>query len=235
MRNILYLSVFLAVFGVACSTSDESMYEGSSSIYFDLSGNEIDSIVYSFAKTTDTSHIIEIPLEIAGYAVDYDREFLVVVDKDLSTAEEGKHFEALNSSYILPKDEFTTVLPLTVYSTDKLLDSVVVDVVLRLVPNDDFPNNFSDRQLARIRVSNMLSKPSMWDVVYGRKYFGTWSKTKYKLILQICEIDDLPPYNGPNRYLLKGYGMKMQNYFRENYPVYDENNQIIDPNWTIIF
>ena len=81
----------------------------------------------------------------------------------------------------------------------------------------------------------MLEKPGMWDLVYGKKYFGTWSKTKYKLILQVCGVEELPAYNGPNRYLLKGYGMKMQNYFKENYPVYDENGQVIESDWAIIF
>ena len=235
MKKVNYIIISFCFALLAACSDNEKMYDGSTAIYFNLSGNEVDSIVWSFAKTTDTLHVIDIPLEITGYPADYDRYFQIVVDKDLSTAEEGKHFQTLDNSYLLPSDEFAVNLPLTVYSTDKLLDSVTVDIVLRVIPNSDFPNTFSDRQSARVRLSNMLTKPAMWDNVYGRKYFGTWSKTKYKLILQVCEIDELPVYNGPNRYLLKGYGMKMQNYFRENYPVYDENNQIIDPNWTITF
>lgn len=233
-RYIVIIGLLLA-FALGCSEAEDKMFDDTATIYFDLSGNELDSIVYSFAKTTDTMHVVEVPLEIAGYAADYDRHFEVVVDETVSTAEVGKHFKALETSYVLPKGEFTTKLPVTVYSMDKLLDSVVVDIVLKIVLNDDFPNQLFNRQQACIKVSNMLQKPAIWDLIYGRKYFGTYSKTKYKLILQVCGIDELPAYSGTNRYLLKGYGMKMQNYFRENYPVYDENRQIIDPNWNIIF
>ena len=236
MKKFVTIIGLLFFLGSGCADQGEEMFDSTATtIYFDLSGAQADSIVYSFAKTVETSHVIEVPVEIAGYPADHDRYFRVVVDEALSTAKASIHYKALEDLYVLPKGTFTANVPVTVYSTDKLLDSVAVSIALQIVANDDFPNDFAKSQQALIKVSNMLEKPSMWDMVYGRKYFGTWSKTKYKLILQICGIEELPVYNGPNRYRLKGYGMKMQNYFREHYPVYDENEQVIEPDWTIIF
>ena len=230
---IIGLLLFL---GSGCTDQVEERFNNTATtIYFNLSGAQADSIVYSFAKVVENSHVIEVPVEIAGYPADYDRHFRVAVDETLSTAKVGLHYDALEESYVLPKGTFTTKVPVTVYSTDKLLDSVAVSIALQIVAKDEFPNDFSKRHQALIKVSNMLEKPGMWDLVYGKKYFGTWSKTKYRLIFQVCGVEELPAYNGPNRYLLKGYGMKMQNYFKENYPVYDENGQVIESDWAIIF
>lgn len=236
MEKFLIIIGLLFSLASGCADHGEETFDSSATmIYFDLSGSQEDSIVYSFAKTVEMTHVIEVPVEIAGYPADYDRHFQVVANESLSTAKAGTHYKALEDSYVLPKGAFTTNVPITVYGADKLLDSVAVSIALQIVANEDFPNSFTKRQQALIKVSNMLEKPQMWDLIYGRKYFGTWSKTKYKLILQVCEIEELPVYNGPNRYLLKGYGMKMQNYFKEHYPVYDEDGVIIEPNWNIIF
>lgn len=232
----IVVPVVAALFALnGCSQSDEQFYHDSATIYFDLSGASRDSIVYSFAKTTAKEHVVEIPLEIAGYSSDADRIFRVVVDAQSSTAKEELHYKPLDEHYVLPAGSFRTVLPVTVYSADPLLEEKAVDIRLKIVPTDDFQNEMADRQQARIRVSNMLEKPRLWDNVYGPKHFGPYSKVKYKLILEVCGIDEIPAWGSSNRQLLVGYGFLMQNYFLENYPVYDENGQVIEYNWNISY
>lgn len=220
---------------VACNETQEKFFDDTATLYFNLSEIQKDSIIWSFAKTIDQEHVVEIPLEIAGYKTDYDRYYKVRVNEELTTAKPGIHYKTLADNYVLPRESFTAVLPVTVYCKDLLLDSVAVGLQIDIVPSDDFANITLDRQTVRISVSNFLQKPSMWDNVYGRKYFGTYSKMKHKLILQVCHLEDLPPYGSATRNSLVGYGMVMKNYFEENYPVYDENNQIIEPNWNITY
>ena len=235
MKNYYFILGLMILCWQGCSNEEEKLFSDTATIYFDLSDSQLEGIVYSFAKTTATEHVVEVPVEIAGYASDHDRKFLVKVDPERSTAVEGKHYKALEAYYTLPPGEFATSVPVTVMSEDRLLDSVEVCLTLQLLPEGDFVNRRSDRQEAEIRISNILQKPAIWDQVYGRKYFGPYSRTKYKLILEVCKIDELPAWGHANRYKLMGLGMAMQNYFTENYPVYDENGKIIEPNWTITY
>lgn len=236
MKRYNYWMALLLLFGlISCEKSQEKFFDDTATIYFNLSGVQKDSIVWSFARTIAQEHVVEIPLEIAGYTTGYDRSFKVRVNEELTTAKAGIHYKPLADSYTLPRESFTAVLPVTVYCKDLLLDSVAVGLQIDIVPSDDFANATLDRQTVRISVSNFLQKPSMWDAVYGRKYFGTYSKVKHKLILQVCRLEELPPYGTATRNKLVGYGMVMKNYFEENYPVYDENHQIIEPNWSITY
>lgn len=220
----------------ACESGQEKFFDDTASIYFNLSDTQKDSITWSFAKTVAQEHMVEIPLEIAGYSTDYDRKYKVEVDEGRTTAKAGLHYKALEEEYVFPKGSFKANFPLVVYCKDLLLDSVAVCVQINLIPSEDFGNITADRQTVKVCVSNFLQKPSMWDNVYGKKYFGpAYSRVKHKLILQVCKLDDLPAYNSSTRNLLVGYGMVMKNYFEENYPVYDENSQIIEPNWTITY
>ena len=234
-KYICWTAVLWIILAAACDSTQEKFFDDTASIYFDLADSQKDSISWSFAKTTDEEHVVKIPLEIAGYAVAYDRKYKVKVDESRTTAKEGLHYKALEDEYVLPRDSFVSVLPVTVYCKDLLLDSVAVALQINLVPTEDFANETLDRQTVRICVSNFLQKPSLWDMIYGRKYFGPYSKVKHKLILQVCQLKDLPPYGSDTRNLLVGYGMVMKNYFEENYPVYDEKNQIIEPNWNITY
>ena len=236
MKNILYyMAAFIGLSLVACQTNDEKLFSDSSSIYFDLNGVDKDSIVWTFAKTTDVEHVLEIPLEIAGYQANHDRTFKVKVNHELTTAQEGLHYKAIQEEQILPKNSFTTVLPITLYYKDKTLDNQSVSLQLDIIPNENFRNETIDRQTVCIKISNYLPKPKYWDMIYGPNYFGEYSKVKHKLILSVCGLDELPRYKYENRKALCGYGYVMKNYFETNYPVYDENNQIIEYNWDISF
>lgn len=224
--------VFL-VFGVACSQENEKMFDDQPTIYFNLKGVETDSILYSFAKTTAKEHVVEVPIEIAGYSAGRDRRFKIVADEKRTTAKPEKHFKALEEYYVLPAGKFTTKVPVTFYCTDPLLDSVAVDLYLQILPTEDFGNGLADRQEARIQVSNLLLMPKIWNA-WWKRYFGPYSKTKHKLILEICKIDEIPDTNDGERFKWQGYGLTMLNYFKENYPVYDENGQIIE-GWTVTY
>lgn len=229
------MAIFVSWIFASCSDSNEKFYSDTATLYFNLSGSQVDSIVYSFAKTTAKMHIVEIPVEIAGYKTDYDRHYKVVVDESRTTAKKGLHYEALEEYYTLEAGRFKDSLPIVVYATDRLLDSVEVYLQVRIEPTDDFSHLTLDRQTARVKVSNMLQKPSIWNGVYGPKYFGPYSRVKHKLILEVCQVEDLPAWGAANRQLMMAMGWRMQTYFRENYPVYDENNQVIEYSWPISY
>lgn len=235
MKRInLFIIILFAIWASGCSSSQEKFFEDEPTVYFNISGAQKDSIMLSFAKTTAKEITYEVPIEIAGYPSGSERKFMVSVDKELSTAKEGEHYKKLEDYYTIGVNEFTGVVPVTFFCTDPLLDERAVDLVLNIVATSDFNNGLADRQTCRLKVSNILLMPGSW--AWWSKNFGVYSKVKHKIILEQCGISEIPDKpEGTKRYKWQGYGNVVLNYCKENYPIYDENNQIIEPNWVVKF
>lgn len=234
MKKInLLITVLLITIVSSCNTEEEKFFNDQPTIYFKISETQRDSILLSFAKTTAKEMIYEIPVEIAGYAATNQRKFKVAVDEKITTATVGTHYKALEAEYTIEPNAFTGKIPVTFYCTDATLDEKFVHLALRIVPTDDFGCGMADRQLCKLSVSNILLKPGSWDGWWSR-YFGVYSKVKHKIILEQCNISEIPDSpEGNKRYRWQGYGNVVLNYCKENYPVYNENNQIIEPNWVV--
>ena len=103
-------------------------------------------------------------------------------------------------------------------------------LALRLEPTDDLALGVTERTEMRVLISNMLKRPSYWDSVI-KYYFGTYSRTKHELCIEILG-EDFPETSAEyyeNSTWWEVSGQYMSNYFEENYPVYDENGAVIEP------
>ena len=81
-----------------------------------------------------------------------------------------------------------------------------------------------------ILVSNMLGKPLYWEGTISWD-FGEYSRKKHELCILELGRDfpaEASEYSAESR-MWDVYGAYMSNYFEENYPVYDENDRIIEP------
>lgn len=213
-------------FLAACSRTDENFFHDEASIYF--AGDQ--DIDFTFTKYRGNEATLLIPLEIGGYKTAQPRTVGIEVVSDSTTAVAGLHYEALPAKVTLPADSFMYHLPVKLFNTDPKLKTEKVRLFLRLVPNENFQSGIFDKQEVSIEISDILVKPAIWDAVYSR-FFGVYSQTKHRKILEICNIAEIPDeYDGGSyNYKWDAYGRAVNNYFKVNYPQYDENNQVIEP------
>ncbi|WP_455511166.1 DUF4843 domain-containing protein [Butyricimonas paravirosa] len=229
-RYIWTLVVLLSLSLCGCDDNNEKMYSGDSTLYLNLSSTELDSVVCSFVETTENKIIVNIPVEITGYAAPVDRSFGLRVNEANTTAIAGKHYEALQDQYILEKNAYSMNVPVTIlYSGD--LDSLTMRLELELVPGGDFAAGIPSRQKVMLSISNQVPTVVYWSYIYA-SYFGKYSKVKHRYMLSELKLkkleDSIEYYYSADRKLLEAYGLHMNNFFAEH-QIYDEYGKLIEP------
>lgn len=224
----LYAIIWFALLQLlgACDDEQQQLFSGATSLHFALSDSELDSISQSFLNTTENQIVVKLPVELNGYAKQ-DYRFRLTVNPEGTTAEAGRHYEALEESYTIPKDEYQLEVPVILnYSGE--LDSLSVKLVVDLEPLDDLIEGIPYRQQATIISSNLLPPISNWSSRYLR-YLGEYSRVKHRYVRSELKLDNFEtgwaslPSNRKT-----AYGMQMNNFFAEN-EIYDENGKLIEP------
>lgn len=233
MKKILILSILLATLCASCKKNEIFSFKGTDSVYFQIGAkwNVVeDSINYTFAGKGLDEAVVRIRINLLGNASPHDRKVRVVVDAEETTAMEGMHYQALQDEYMLPADSVYLMLPVIVYNKDETLENRSVILGLQLEGTEDLELGIVDRTKVRLLINNMLKMPSYWDAGL-KSFFGAYSRTKHELCILLLGFD-FP--EDPDDYDIADpiwdvSGQFMSNYFEENYPVYDENNNIIEP------
>lgn len=230
--KILYAIGFWCILSVACQENEMTDFENDGAVYFQLNTTywtEVaDSIVYSFAGKDVTEYTVNLQVDLMGMAVDRDREVRLAIDPELTTAEEGLHYRALETSYVLPAGAYTMQIPVTILGTDPRMENQAFQLAIRLEPSADLGLGLSQRTLARIQFSAMLTKPYYWDATYA---WGEYSKVKHEKMIEMFGIDFPTTYEEywEDYEMWDAYANVLSQWFDENYPVYDENGNLIDP------
>ncbi|MCS4224655.1 DUF4843 domain-containing protein [Sphingobacterium sp. BIGb0165] len=246
--NIIYLATCIILFLGACKKSEPTSFSAAPQIYFydaeTNTGKVRDSVMISFARLGNDikETTVSVPLEFIGTVSTSDRPFRVVVNKEKTTAVEGKHFALLPEKYKVMKGANKAVLPIKIISTSDL-DNKTVQVVLKLEKNESFDTNFQfinsdlhtmDLSSYRILISNMLLKPSWWDG-WIETYLGTFSRKKVELIFDVTKMNLDAIEKAATTYdwdLLKAISRETQiqiNYMRSiGQELKDENNRPIN-------
>ncbi|MDI3321481.1 DUF4843 domain-containing protein [Pinibacter soli] len=229
MKRIYITTILLAIAAgfAACKQESPTMFTENDAIYFSAAS---DSIGYSFAKypsrVVDT---IKVPVTVLGSPVNADREIVVQSIKDSAiNAVEGVHYKLL-TPYKMPANQVTTQLPVVIYRTPDL-DSLTATFVLSLQVNNNFKLGFAQKSRIKLKTA-YLQKPSSWGETNGTQWagnisnFGTWTRTKYKMILAALydPIGDSTitefPYPKSSAPVIYGqYLQLVRNYIRTNYP-----------------
>lgn len=227
MKTIIKISLIAIFFLGSCTYNDLKLYNDNPSIYF--AGDTDIDFTFSKYKGGNTATIL-IPVEIGGYKSDTDRSFTMEVVSDSTTATPSVHYKSLGTTFTMPKDSFKVHVPVEIYNNDPVLKNEKVRLYLRIVANGNFINGVFNKQELSLYISDILIKPKIWDSVYSG-FFGVYSQTKHRKILEICDITEIPDiYDGGSyNYKWDAYGRAVNNYYRDNYPQYDENGQIIEP------
>lgn len=233
-KYLLPMLCLLVYLFVSCDDNQQQLFSGETSIHFALSGNELDSISRSFLNTSDNQIVVELPVELDGYAKQ-DYNFRLKINEEQTTAVVGKHYDALAELYQIKKGEYSVRVPVTMnYTLD--LDTVAVKLVVDLETDDPLVAGIPYRQQAVIVCSNLLPTiaANLWKNFYA-SYFGTYSKVKHRYILSELKLNTIIDFENWNDWYYnikteqkKAYGQYMNNFFADH-EIYDEYNQRIEP------
>ncbi|SDJ13434.1 protein of unknown function [Pedobacter sp. ok626] len=226
MKLLIYKGLILfaaLVILASCSKDKQLMFSEMTSVYVEAS---VDSTAYTFATSpvSVVSDTINIPLRIIGTAATTDRE-VTFVPKPGATAKEGYHYKI--GKVVIKANEFSTSVPVYVYRKPGLKDSVV-RVELELKKNADFNLGFSDQLNYKITISDILSKPTIWDAAWSA-YFGTYSKVKFLFLLQVTGRTDWNayPYPADTRFMSQRAKNALLEYNQAHGDMIDEFGQVV--------
>ena len=164
----------------------------------------------NFNTILESYSLLRIKIETTGYLKDYERPFRIEVVADSTDAIEGEEFELINPNLSILPGENTTFMEVKVHKTERMLEQGY-RVQFRLMPGEHFTLPFgqkgignmplrdsgdndpeygknSDPSVHNLYITAELTQPGQWPSVPGHiHYLGTFSKKKYKLILELCK------------------------------------------------
>jgi hypothetical protein len=208
--------------------------DDNASIYFQLSDNKLeenlDSLSYSFAFNKLEKDTVFIPVKIMGNAVNYDRFYKVMIVDSLSTAKPEIHYKELKTSaYKVPADSIYGRIPIVLYSSDSALKDSVFHISFQLLESEDFQLGAKNKLRAKLSFTNRLVQPATWSTL--KYFFGSYNRKKHEVFYQLFKRDfpedimDIYAEYG----LWLAYGNLTSQYFKDNYPVYDDEGIVVEP------
>lgn len=240
MKNKFLLGGLLIVLlaGAGCKPESPTQFSSPASLYFGepnvFNLNYTSGTTFSFAtyphRTVDT---FMVQITLSGNPSPKDRPFSVVaMDTAAANAVEGTDY-ILQPSYTLPANASSVSIPVILNRT-AILDSVALNFYLRVAPNKDFAASTNAQSVYNIQVT-YLQKPSTWDYLPSgvtgwagvKTNFGTWTKTKYLLILNALynpvadsSVANFPYISTAGQYppVFTQYLQMVKNYINVNYP-----------------
>lgn len=226
MKIKIYILMSLVL--LACQKDElMSFQDEKPSVYFYLGDNiYITEITKSFTTTLSDTLIAEIPVKCSSLASDKDRYFKVTVEEEGTTAKAGVDYVPLEQSYLFPAHAYTSSVPVYLIRTRQLADTTL-HIRFKLQGSDDFELGEKMRQEANILFSDRLVKPDNWN----NWAYGTYSRKKHSVFLIITKRTDYPDrkeFNENYYYFMIALPNAMKAYFKDNYPVLDENGNIIE-------
>jgi len=226
-KQIALLLLFATIGFVACKQDLPGMFNEENGIYYSAA---TDTLSYTFAKypgrTVDT---IRLPVTVLGSPSGKDRQInLEVLPGNGTTGKDGVHFKLL-PPYTMPANKVSALLPVVVYRTGDL-DSVSALFTIGLKANSSFNLGITSKSSIKIK-TGFLQKPQTWGDLGGIQWagyttnFGTWTKTKYKVVLEALydPVSDTTitefPFSrfGPPAVYIQ-YLQLVKNYIRTRYP-----------------
>lgn len=160
-----------------------------------------DSTDFSFANVNAyyTSYELSVSVLAMGKVADYDRPFKLVVDKEESTAVEGKDFEIDYDALVIKAKTSSSKISVRIIRTDRLLKEKL-KIVLRLEENEHFKcyletykntnlHTVIGEQVSGVRhvftFDELYSSPAFWEN-NAIPYFGEWTPKKHQVVNQAC-------------------------------------------------
>ncbi len=213
MKKIIYLLLPLCMGLTGCQEEDGLLFNDKARVQLqpDDSGT-FDNYSYSFiwSPESTTRDIVYLPIRVMGGPSDTDRHVMIeqvseyditynkdhwgyvtdsVVTERTDKAVAGKHYVPFDSPeyaqlFTIPAGEVRGQIGV-ILLRDVSLTKEKVRLRIRLKPTEDFELGESKYLERTITISDMLEQPSNWAQRYMNNYFGTYSKAKHQLMMQV--------------------------------------------------
>lgn len=180
--NTFIFTILMGLFLNACQKADLKVYNSPANIYFDFSGTQRDSLLYTFAfEPSRGADTVYLPVRLSGIREPKDRRFIIKIDPnpDSTTAVAYKHYKPLDSFYILKANTGLTQVPLIIYNSDSSLQYKSVKIKFILYPTSDLDTSLNSLIRGQLVFSSKLERPDWWGMWLG-DYF---SQTKFQLFI----------------------------------------------------
>lgn len=175
----VFLSIAIA-FSMGCKKSELTLYNSPASVYFDLTASQRDSLLYTFAYTPEkASDTVYLPVKLEGIRADKDRDFILKIDSDSTTAIAGKHYKAIEAAYSIAANTGMLYVPIVLYNTDTLLQRSSVHIKFYLEATRSLGIAMPTLSQARLVFSSKLERPDWWSMWMGDYY----SQIKHQLFI----------------------------------------------------
>ena len=216
-RTLLILSV-IGLTGLLSSCEKEiDTYEDDPQLYFferatDLLQTRITSKSFSFVALASTvlTDTVKIKVKTMGLAANRDRVMRGVTVKAGTTAIEGVNYAFIDG--VIKAGQVEGYLPVVLYRTENIKTTTLY-LNLAIANAGDFKPGVVEDQAFSLAWSDDLVKPSNWDgFISLSSYFGTYSKVKYRFIIDVTGVTDFPLQQSGRNPLLPGeYSAVMMN------------------------
>ncbi|MDR2413476.1 MAG: DUF4843 domain-containing protein [Odoribacteraceae bacterium] len=191
MKRILHAITGILLLASACSEAEKELFHAPDAIYFRMPQGDTsliireDTVIYSFAFDPDviTSRDIYIPVEIVGLAANKDREYIVEIT-NIGETKEGLHYEAVNTSRVLPAGKTRDSLRVTFFRAPDMREQArKIGVTIR--PSGDFIEGVAECLFVAIQVSDILERPKWWNNAWNHYFGGTYDPQIYRAWIEI--------------------------------------------------
>lgn len=174
--------------------NSDGFYTGKDNVYFHYtSSNRSDSVrSYSFgtASVDVTKDTVWVQVNLAGKTSSQARSFALRVD-EASSAKAGVHYTALATNYTIPAGEVSVKVPIEILRENLGVNEAdtTTFLSLRLEASEQLGIAFPDYNYLKVKVNNVLVKPSWWDLTAMYYGLGPYSRIKYLKFLEYYEND----------------------------------------------
>lgn len=225
IRFLNYITLLLLV-GSGCTENETFVYSEKPAVFF----SGLETVNFSFAGHAGDTATLQLQVELLGQKTDADKTYVVRVNPEATTAEEGLHYKALGKKQVFPANRFSTNLEIELYRKDPNLQDSTFYLDLSIIDSEEMDAAYPDKQHVRIGIVDQLIKPVYWDS-WLKLYYSDYSRVKHNICISI-QGHDFPATEqearggkyGPQYWMVMGRAACL--YFM-NHPTLDENGNPI--------
>lgn len=186
MRYLFVIITLICLY--SCEEAKFATYEADNYVQFTNALKDSTIISFTYYPGKDEL-LLPLPVEMSGHLVTQNLEYKVVVDKELSTAVEGTHFE-LPTSMNIKASAVSDTCWLKLKKTPEM-KTEEFRIVLRMVDSESLLRGPLSNSIAIVRVNDKLTKPDWWNNNVKAYYLGVYSDKKYQLFIEVTGKADL--------------------------------------------
>lgn len=224
-----------ALLFASCEKEAGLTYTGKDKIYFAYNYKyytnliEYDKVTFSFGMLPDEvmKDTARVGIRVLGQKSDKDRQYRVSVDADSTTAEAGKHYEALQQQYTFKAGLFEDSLKIVVLRTHLNSSHITQEnrrLRLKVESSSDFDTGTQKGAYIDVYLNNYLSEPKWWKR-YESMGLYYYHPEKWKILMKFHDkFKDANADYPMDVNLVSPYFSSLRAYLDQN-PTYDKETK----------